>query len=132
MRAWIVGTGTRNAFAISPLPMPPTTRSVNAIRASLDNIGWQAMNIKASTSSSIASGLNRASAPGISCARSRASKAYFSSRAASLLKVSIARRRPVVSSHPTGSAGTPLTDQDTSASASASCARSSASGKSPV
>src|SRR5215831_16237692 len=56
MRAWIVGTGTRKARAISSLVRPPTARSVRATRASGGSTGWQATNISARMSSSTRSG----------------------------------------------------------------------------
>jgi hypothetical protein len=39
IRAWTVGTGTRNARAISSLARPPTVRSVRATRASGESTG---------------------------------------------------------------------------------------------
>jgi hypothetical protein len=46
MRACTVGTGTRNARAISSLDRPPTTRRVSATRASGESTGWQLTNIR--------------------------------------------------------------------------------------
>ena len=39
IRAWTVGTGTRNARAVSSLARPPTARSVRATRASGESTG---------------------------------------------------------------------------------------------
>jgi hypothetical protein len=70
IRACTVGTGTRNARAISALARPPTTRSVKATRASGDSTGWQATNISARMSSS-----TRSRSHGRSCDRPRAATA---------------------------------------------------------
>ena len=51
MRWAIVGSGTRNARAISSVVSPPSRRSVSATRASVDSTGWQAVNISRSRSS---------------------------------------------------------------------------------
>ena len=51
MRCAIVGSGTRNARAISSVVRPPSSRSVSATRASVDSTGWQAVNISRSRSS---------------------------------------------------------------------------------
>jgi hypothetical protein len=50
-----VGTGTRNARAISSVVSPPIKRSVSATRASVERIGWQAMNMRRRRSSPISS-----------------------------------------------------------------------------
>ena len=42
----MVGSGTRNARAISSVVRPPRRRSVIAARASADSTGWQAVNIE--------------------------------------------------------------------------------------
>src|SRR5256714_857762 len=126
MRACTVGTGTRNARAISSLDRPPTTRRVSATRASGESTGWQLMNISARTSSSILSGSIASST-----ADSGASRAYRSWRAVRRRIASIARRRAVAISQPAGLAGQ-ASGHDTSASATASWAASSASPKSPV
>ena len=47
----MVGSGTRNARAISSVVRPPSRRSVSATRASVDSTGWQAVNISRSRSS---------------------------------------------------------------------------------
>src|SRR5215213_4458935 len=126
MRACTVGTDTRNARAISSLDRPPTTRRVSATRASRESTGWQLTNISARTSSSILSGSISSSTAG-----SAASRAYLSWRAVRRRIASIARRRAVAISQPTGLAGE-ASGHDTSASATASWAASSASPKSPV
>src|SRR5829696_6505814 len=126
MRACTVGTGTRNARAICSLDRPPTTRRVSATRASGESTGWQLTNISARTSSSISSGSISSSTAG-----SAASRAYRSWRAVRRRIASIARRRPVAISQPAGLAGE-ASGHDTSASATASWAASSASPKSPV
>ena len=127
MRACTVGTGTRNARAISSLDRPPTTRRVSATRASGESTGWQLTNISARTSSSILSGSMSSS----TAASSAASRAYRSCRAVRRRIASIARRRAVAISQPAGLAGA-ASGHDTSASATASWAASSASPKSPV
>ena len=53
MRCAIVGSGTRNARAISSVVRPPSSRSVSATRASVESTGWQAMKISRSRSSPI-------------------------------------------------------------------------------
>ncbi len=126
MRACTVGTGTRNARAISSLDRPPTTRRVSATRASGESTGWQLTNISARMSSSIRSGSMSSSTAG-----SAASRAYRSCRAVRRRIASIARRRAVAISQPAGLAGE-ASGHDTSASATASWAASSASPKSPV
>jgi hypothetical protein len=142
IRAWTVGTDTRNARAISSLDGPPTARSVRATRAGRESTGWQTTNISASTSSSTRSGSHgsssdrsrRAIAPEFASPSGswNASMAYRSSSADRRRKLSMARRRAVVSSQPTGFAVAPSRDQVMSASATASCATSSASSKSLV
>ena len=47
MRWATVGSGTRNARAISSVVRPPSRRSVSATRASVERTGWQAVNIEA-------------------------------------------------------------------------------------
>ena len=42
MRCATVGSGTRNARAISSVVSPPSSRSVSATRASVDSTGWHA------------------------------------------------------------------------------------------
>jgi hypothetical protein len=88
------------------------------------------MNISARTSSSILSGSISSSTAG-STAGSAASRAYRSWMAVRRRIASIARRRAVAISQPAGLAGE-ASGHDTSASATASWAASSASPKSPV
>src|SRR5207247_1816116 len=45
MRCATVGSGTRNARAISSVVSPPSNRRVSATRASVESTGWQAMNM---------------------------------------------------------------------------------------
>ena len=47
MRWAMVGSGTRNARAISSVVRPPSRRSVSATRASVERTGWQAVKIEA-------------------------------------------------------------------------------------
>ena len=88
MRWAIVGSGTRNARAISSVVRPPSSRSVSATRASVDSTGWQAMNTSRSrssptSSSSAASRVRRrrspaalsSSRPSSSCLRSSSLRA---------------------------------------------------------
>ena len=51
MRCATVGSGTRNARAISSVVRPPSRRSVSATRASVDSTGWQEVNTSRSRSS---------------------------------------------------------------------------------
>ena len=46
MRWAMVGSGTRNARAISSVVRPPSRRSVSATRASVDSTGWQVVKIR--------------------------------------------------------------------------------------
>jgi hypothetical protein len=48
----IVGSGTRNAWAISAVVKPPTARNVNAIAEAGVNAGWQHMSRRSRVSSS--------------------------------------------------------------------------------
>ena len=52
MRWAMVGSGTRNAWAISAVVKPPTARKVSAIAEALLNAAWQHMKRSASVSSS--------------------------------------------------------------------------------
>src|SRR5205823_14842246 len=51
IRCPIVASLTPNAFAISPVPSPPTARNVSATADDGDNAGWQHMNSSARLSS---------------------------------------------------------------------------------
>ena len=57
MRWAIVGSGTRNARAISAVVRPPSRRSVSATRASVDSTGWQDVKIRRSRSSPMSSSI---------------------------------------------------------------------------
>ena len=57
MRWAIVGSGTRNARAISAVVSPPSKRSVSATRASVGSTGWQAVKIRRSRSSPMSSSM---------------------------------------------------------------------------
>ena len=46
MRWAMVGSGTRNARAISAVVRPPSKRRVSATRASVESTGWQAVNTR--------------------------------------------------------------------------------------
>ena len=82
MRWATVGSGTRNARAISSVVRPPSRRSVSATRASVESTGWQAVKTRrrrsSPTSSSIAASRSGAaiscwassSRPSSSCLRS--------------------------------------------------------------
>src|SRR2546422_1060515 len=52
----MVGSGTRNARAISGVVRPPTRRSVSATRPSAESTGWQHVKIKRRRSSGIVAG----------------------------------------------------------------------------
>ena len=107
MRLPIVGSATRNARAISPVVMPPSTRSVSATRADGSKAGWQQVKISRSRSSTIALS---SSMSGSSSALRRVNSARRSARSAtdrSRRRRSIARRRAAVVSHAPGFAGTP-------------------------
>ena len=79
MRWAIVGSGTRNARAISSVVRPPSRRSVSATRASVESTGWQAVNTSRSrsspTSSSSAASRSARPSPARSRARGRAPRA---------------------------------------------------------
>src|SRR5690349_14223574 len=57
-RCAIVGTGTRNARAISVVDSPPTVCSISATCASSASVGWQQVNMSLSCSSGIAGATN--------------------------------------------------------------------------
>jgi hypothetical protein len=69
MRCASVGVAIRNAPAIASVVRPQTSRSVRAMRASSERLGWQQVKTRRSRSSSIASRASqRASQPGASSA----------------------------------------------------------------
>ena len=86
MRCAIVGSGTRNARAISSVVRPPSRRSVSATRASVESTGWQRVKISRSRSSPMSSSgwrrLGRASCRPRSRARVRPASPASSSAAA--------------------------------------------------
>ena len=69
MRCATVGSGTRNARAISSVVSPPSRRSVSATRASVESTGWHVMKIRRSrsspTSSSSAASMSRCAEPSL-------------------------------------------------------------------
>ena len=131
MRWAMVGSGTRNARAISVVVRPPSKRSVSATWASLDSTGWQAVNTSRSRSSPIRSRSSSASlksgttwsprasasAPSSSCLR-RCSACWRSRSRARFLAVAI--------NQAAGLSGMPSRGQCSSAATRASCASSSA------
>ncbi len=124
MRCAIVGSGTRNARAISFVVSPPISRRVRAIRASGDSTGWQAMKMSRRRSSSISS------APAGSIGGTSTSVRPTSSSLRAYVPLrrrrSIARCFAVDMSHAPGLVGTPVVGHASSAATSASCAISSA------
>ena len=121
----MVGSETRNAWAISPVLSPPSSRSVSATCALVDSDGWQQVKISRSRSSLIG--------PSSGCSRAcrSAAWAWRSSRRPSRRRRSIARLRAVVMIHPAGLGGTPPEGQRSSAIAKASWTASSATSMSP-
>ena len=91
-RCAIVGSGTRNARAISSVVRPPRVRSVNATWESSPSAGWQHVN-----SSSSRSSLNTASSStSSSTASGAATRCAFAAKVRSRRIRSIARFRAVV------------------------------------
>src|SRR5688572_16838769 len=129
MRWAIVGSGTRNARAISSVLSPPSRRRVNATCAGVDSTGWQAVNTSRSRSSPIgSSSLSRCASSALSCSASSSRASSSCLRCSSLLRRrrSIARCLAVAMSQAPGWSGTPVSGQRSSAATSASCASSSA------
>ena len=127
MRCAIVGSGTRNARAISTVVRPATDRSVSAICCVRGSTGWQHMNSRMSMSS--ASSVSAAGAVAGSV-----QVATVSSRrclACSLRSRSVSRREATVMSHAFGFPGTPVSGHVVAAAISASCTASSAVSKWP-
>src|ERR1700722_1354725 len=123
----MVGSGTRNARAISAVLSPPSSRSVSATCALAARAGWQQVKISRSLSSRTA-----ATSSGTSCCScSSAAWACRSSREASRRSRSMARRRAVVMIHPAGLGGSPSAGQRWTATAKASWTASSATSMSP-
>src|SRR5580704_11563638 len=126
-RRWaMVGSGTRNACAISAVVSPPSSRSVSATRAAVPSAGWQQVNMSRSRSSRTGP-----SSRGSSWACKSAAWACLSARAASRRSRSIARLRAVVMIHPAGLGGNPASGHRRAASANASWTASSAVSMSP-
>ena len=109
-RCAIVGSGTRNARAISAVVSPASVRSVSATCASTDSAGWQHVKISRRRSSStplssesarVASGRRRARRPPAAWRRPSLARRSRSS----------ARLRAVVVSHAPGLRGTPSRGQ---------------------
>ncbi len=102
VRRWlIVGSGTRNARAISSVVTPPRVRKVSATCDSTDNAGWQHMKISSSRSSG-----NVVGAIGSSCGSAASSRAFVANVRSRRMR-SIARFRAVLTSHVPGFVGTP-------------------------
>ena len=131
MRWATVGSGTRNARAISSVVRPPSSRSVSATRASVDSTGWQAMKISRSRSSPMSSSGSSSLDVGprrpLTGPRPRgASSSCLRSSTVLRRSRSIARCLPVAMSHAPGLSGTPDAGHCSSAATRASWARSSA------
>src|ERR1700733_1721378 len=125
----MVGSGTRNARAISGVVSPVRVRSVRATRPSGGRAGWQQVKISRSRSSEM-SPSGAADGPG-----SGASIRACCSLAASLARrrsTSMARLRAAVGSQAPGRSGIPSRSQTLRARVKASWAHSSARSQSPV
>src|SRR6266566_1472542 len=59
IRCAMVGSGARNARAISSVVSPPSRRRVRAVRASRERMGWQDMNTRRRRSSPMSSSIAR-------------------------------------------------------------------------
>src|SRR5580700_6151425 len=135
----MVGSGTRNARAISAVVSPPSSRSVSATRAAVPSAGWQQVNMSRSRSSrtgpSSRGSLCWPGGPTPPCppagAWTSAAWACLSARAASRRSRSMARLRAVVMIHPAGLGGSPASGHRRAASANASWTASSAVSMSP-
>ena len=118
-RAAMVGSGTRNACAISAVDSPHTSRSVSATCASRASAGWQQVKISRSRSSGIMTPPSPAPAgpPGWYGAGSSGSTSSgsFRRRVTSRRTTSMARCRAAVVSQAPGLRGTPCRDQASSA-----------------
>src|SRR5580704_6968648 len=135
----MVGSGTRNARAISAVVSPPSSRSVSATRAAVPSAGWQQENMSRSRSSRTGPSSGGSSrwpgGPTPPCppagACTSAAWACLSARAASRRSRSMARLRAVVMIHPAGLGGRPASGHRRAASANASWTASSAVSMSP-
>ena len=121
-RAAIVDSDTRNAWAISSVVSPQTSRNVNATCASRAIAGWQ----QVKTSRSRSSGITSLSTEGSSSPSGSTSNGSLRRRVCSRRRTSRARRRAVVVSQAPGERGTPSRSQASSAAPYASCTHSSA------
>ena len=132
-----VGSGTRNARAISGVVRPPSVRSVSATAASGASAGWQHVKISRSWSSGIGSITSSTAARTASCracaskAASRARVGAFCANRCRRLIRSMARLRAVVVIHAPGLSGIPSIGHRSSAVTYASASASSARSKSP-
>ncbi len=136
-RLAIVGSGMRNAFAISAVVRPASARSVSATRPSSGSAGWQQVKISRRRSSSISSASSNRSgiaSSWVSDCGSASRPACWSSSAerAPRRSRSIARLPATVVNQAPGRCGIPSRGQRRSASANASCAQSSARSQFPV
>ena len=126
----MVGSGTRNAAAISRVVRPPTARSVSGMAAPGVSDGWQHMNMRISVSSRAVS-----SSPGTGPAGAfsdhEAARASRRRRASSLRYWSVSRRAATRISQPSGLSGVPSPGHRVAAASSASWTASSAAAKSP-
>src|SRR5438105_4661122 len=125
-RGAIVGSGTKNARAISGVVRPPSVRSVSATRASIASAGWQHVKINRSRSSGM---MLMSSLSMLSSSVKRASCCCLSASTFSRRILSIALLRAVAISHAVGFDGMPPS-HFSSAIANASCTTSSARSKS--
>src|ERR687885_730136 len=128
MRWATVGSGTRNARAISVVSSPPSKRSVSATRASGESTGWQAMKMRRRRSSPTSSRAASRSTTALSCWASNARPSSSCLRSDSLIRRSrsMARCFAVAMSQAPGLFGIPVCGHRSSAITRASCARSSA------
>src|SRR5215510_11248134 len=126
IRCAMVGTGTRNARAISSVDNPPSVRSVSATCASVASAGWQHVKIRRSLSSGTG-----ASSSAVDSSMCRAISACFCTRRVRRRRPSMALCRAVPISQATGLVGRPAAGHCSSAAANASCSASSATSKSP-
>ncbi len=116
-----VGSGTRNARAISGVVSPPSVRRVRATDASGASAGWQQVKISRSWSSGIGAISSSAAAwsaralRAASNAASRASTSVFAVSVRARRSRSIARFRAVVVIQAPGLPGTPSAGQRSSA-----------------
>jgi hypothetical protein len=114
-RCAIVGSETRNARAISGVASPPSVRRVSATCASRASDGWQQVKISSSRSS-----LKVASSTVSSAASRTSSSRVLAASVRSRRMRSMARLRPVATSHTAGLSGMPSRGQRSAAMAKAS------------